>query len=329
MTAWVSIPNGDIDPDSPITTSLITALRDNPIAITEKASGAPVLANDYIATAMIANSQVTQAKVAAAAVGQSQLKTSISSVSTTTSMSILTLPGGTYGFYPQIKADPITGDLVTATIGGYRNTITKASWTATYATRIVLGKDGVGGTLSAQQRYVAACPPYDHGDGRIGQFIFVLMDNATGCPDAVYAAPEAPWHLNGPTDIRADFYDAKDRGWRWKDVRETDWVWSGEVQDYTPRTSVVGRELIEITQAMKMADMLLIPHPFIGNDLTGKTIVLLDPVSDYTWNLAEMHEQGVSPNELIHGDFIRIDNTPINRAGPPGVLVVPYHWKFT
>lgn len=41
MTTYVSIPTADIDTDSPLTQSLMTALRDNPTAITEGASGAP------------------------------------------------------------------------------------------------------------------------------------------------------------------------------------------------------------------------------------------------------------------------------------------------
>jgi len=41
MTTYTSIPNADIDQDSPVTQPLMTALRDNPIAITEGASGAP------------------------------------------------------------------------------------------------------------------------------------------------------------------------------------------------------------------------------------------------------------------------------------------------
>lgn len=42
MTAWVDIPNGDIDQDSPVTQPLVTALRDNPIAIAEGTTAAPV-----------------------------------------------------------------------------------------------------------------------------------------------------------------------------------------------------------------------------------------------------------------------------------------------
>jgi hypothetical protein len=46
MTSYVAIPNGDIDQDSPITQPLMTALRDNPIAITEAAPGAPRIVGD-------------------------------------------------------------------------------------------------------------------------------------------------------------------------------------------------------------------------------------------------------------------------------------------
>ena len=41
MTAYVTIADSEIDPDSPITTGLKTKERDNPIAITEGSSGAP------------------------------------------------------------------------------------------------------------------------------------------------------------------------------------------------------------------------------------------------------------------------------------------------
>ena len=41
MTTWTEIPNSDIDPESPLTASLVTALRDNARAVTEGASGAP------------------------------------------------------------------------------------------------------------------------------------------------------------------------------------------------------------------------------------------------------------------------------------------------
>lgn len=41
MTTYTAIPIGDVDQDSPVTQPLLTLLRDNPIAVTEAASGAP------------------------------------------------------------------------------------------------------------------------------------------------------------------------------------------------------------------------------------------------------------------------------------------------
>ena len=41
MTTYTAIPNGDIDQDSPLTQPLLTLVRDNPIAISEGATGAP------------------------------------------------------------------------------------------------------------------------------------------------------------------------------------------------------------------------------------------------------------------------------------------------
>ena len=87
----------------------------------------------------------------------------------------------------------------------------------------------------------------------------------------------------------------------------------------------------EITQAIKNADMPLIPHPFMGNDLTGKTVVLLDPVCDLMWDIAEMckYHDGFNINELLHEGYIAIDNQPLNRAGPPNIPIVGFKWKKT
>lgn len=40
---WTTIPDSDIDPDSPITTGLMTAYRDNFAALAEGLSGAPLI----------------------------------------------------------------------------------------------------------------------------------------------------------------------------------------------------------------------------------------------------------------------------------------------
>ena len=48
MTTYVTIPNTDVDQDSPVTVALMTAYRDNVIAVTEGATGAPRNAHTLI-----------------------------------------------------------------------------------------------------------------------------------------------------------------------------------------------------------------------------------------------------------------------------------------
>ena len=69
--AFTAIPDGDVDPESPITTSLMVALRDNPEGIAGAAGGAP-----QIITGAITNLAVTTAKIAAAAVTAAELANS-------------------------------------------------------------------------------------------------------------------------------------------------------------------------------------------------------------------------------------------------------------
>ena len=91
-------------------------------------------------------------------------------------------------------------------------------------------------------------------------------------------------------------------------------------------------EIYEITQAVKQADMPLIPHPF-GGDLTGKTIVLIDPVSRMCEQLLRMHGEFASSPEsigmLLHRDYLRVGNTPLARNAPPGVMPVAAAWRLT
>lgn len=42
MTTWTDIANSEVDQDSPITQTLMTALRDNPVAIAEQTAGSPI-----------------------------------------------------------------------------------------------------------------------------------------------------------------------------------------------------------------------------------------------------------------------------------------------
>ena len=54
MTTFVTIPDADVDQDSPVTVALMTALRDNPLAIAD-GGGGPVLGLTMLAATTIAS----------------------------------------------------------------------------------------------------------------------------------------------------------------------------------------------------------------------------------------------------------------------------------
>jgi len=114
----------------------------------------------------IANSSITQSK----------LKTTSGSITQFSPGSVnMTLPGGQYGFYPQIKG---RGDAVIA--NGFNNTFS-------YVTNVCLTK----GTsyIYAQQRYVQS-------SGEI-YWVFILRDKTTKDIKSVWQAPDHPCMGNG------------------------------------------------------------------------------------------------------------------------------------
>lgn len=58
MTDYTTILDTQVDPEAPITSELMTALRDNPIAITEGASGAPQVQRAAIQNAAVDNTKI-------------------------------------------------------------------------------------------------------------------------------------------------------------------------------------------------------------------------------------------------------------------------------
>jgi hypothetical protein len=271
-------------------------------------------------------SPVTIDEIGAATVAQAWLKTTTGIVATAGSTEeVLTLPGGEYGFFPQAK--------ISASGGGNRVAFRGMSTSESYVTSIGLSADS-GYSAYAQQRYVQASPPYDLGDGEIPLFIFVKL-SALGAVLASYVAPEAPWHYNGPTDIRAERYSADRRGYRKMKqfIAEHGSIRAAVAAGMTRDAAALAYRsspLIEteITQAIKNADMGLIPHPF-GNLAAGETVVLLDPVSPLVSRLATLHEAGESISDVLHGGNLIVTNNEVVRAAPPGVLTVQARWKLT
>ena len=116
--------------------------------------------------------------LADASVTQAKLKTSSGEVSTTsTTEANLTLPGGEYGFYPQLY-----GYLYSA---GF---CAQPSGFGSYTTNIVLTAM-TGYTAFARQRYVTS-------SGEV-HWVFILRDKTTKDTIAMYQAPDHPCFGNG------------------------------------------------------------------------------------------------------------------------------------
>jgi hypothetical protein len=273
---------------------------------------------------------VTQATIRDSAVGQAQLKTAQSEVSTTSSTGAnLTLPGGEYGFYPEMRnsgANPT--DVYIA-----ENAI-NSSYVCNVWIRVAAA------TGYARQRHIQASPPYDYGDGEVGFNTFAVVDNASGRIESVYGSISAPWHYNGPTDIRAGYI--RDDGMPCRLVSRAKFECcvnninlAAMLKDPATRDRALAlladkdRVELEIRQEIKNKDLPLVPHPFLGNDLTGKTVVMLDPISDLAWQLAAINETGESINEILHDGYMQVDNTALARTTPNGVIVVSATWKNT
>lgn len=345
MPDYTELDADDLGVDRFATSPTAQALYDNPIAIAEGASGAPriqtgalqnlavtsaKLATDSVTSAKIADDAVTQQKVNDAAIGQNQLETATGTVSTAGS-SNLTLPGGQYGFYPQISS---TGGTMTGTIslsgsfGGFTTNIGLSVGTASLA--------------EARQRYVEASPPYDLGDGDVPLFIFALVD-ASGKIISSYAAETPPWAYNGPTDIRPDLYEKRKsgttftRGRPLKRVRRISPSLRLRLQSADPveraaallEQASAPLENVVITTAFKNTDMELIPHPFLQNALAGLSVILLDPVCQVVEQARALHREGESVPRLLHRGLITFDNVPLGRHTPNGVKAFAPKWRVT
>lgn len=366
--AYTAIPDTDIDSESPITTGLMTLLRDNPIGIANGDAGAPpvqvsALSSYPFTSGDLASGAVTQPKLGSASVGQAQLKTSSGVVSRTAiGQDKYALPGGEYGFYPQTNTTRPSGADGNITgaywLGGHYHTDHTVSatgvllqiipdWDAyiTYLSISFTGR-GYGDTsMNARQRYITASPPYDLGDGIVPAFVFAKLDT-NGAIESLYIAPEPPWAHNGPTDIAPTFVTAAGA---FKDVF-VDAVAARASEDDEQRTAAVAAYIaacqrkmqgrrewspsladpvpvrIPVDQRLKNADMLLVPQPFAPE--AGKTIVLLDPVSDLVERIAYLDQTGEDVVDIV-AHWLTLDNTPLQRNAPAGVLPIAARFRQT
>ena len=291
------------------------------------------VSSDEIAASAVGQSEIATdgvgaAEIAINVVAQAEIKEGIHEVSTNATFPIAVVPtGGSYTLWFQHKSNNASWN---STVGFPSS---QGTTSATYQTVYITHQTGHSGALSyLRSYYISGSPPYDLGDGDAGLFIFAMMHGNE--IRGISVSPDPVWAYNGPTNTMPDFTDKLGR--KFKKVKKglpftiaeakRD---PGKLRELVQAHNTADWEYVLIDQEMKNRDQYLLPHPYIRNDLTDKQIILLDPVSDISHELIEFAKAGESVNDLIHDGYLQLDNTPINRAVPPGVIPAAFKWRNT
>jgi hypothetical protein len=260
---------------------------------------------------------VFQLALEAAAVGRAELKNTTGSGSVTVTTGVNTsysLAGGSYAWWTAsaTNSGPVGfggGDLGAGVIGVYQNS-------------------GSSKDFFVDERYIQASPPYDLGNGQVPLFVWAMIDNGSGAIVGTQVAPDPTWAYHGPTDVTPEYYRGNRPYRRYAQV-------GGVPLRSALRDRALAQQILagdaplewverEITTAFKNIDMGIVPHPFVGNDMTGRSVVLIDPVGRMAERLhAIQADQGAREvRDLLLKDTLRLDNTPLDAITPPGVTAV-------
>lgn len=300
-----------------LTSSQMANLDNNFEALAAGDVGAPSILNAALGTSCVT---------------QNKLSTSTASGSTTTSTYALT--GGNYSWWTISTVFGNTGNpeyiLSTYAWGSNANQATGILG----LTSITLDSLGTGNTTTLtahiDERYITASPPYGTGSEDWPLFIYVMRRISDGYILAASSAPDPIWAYHGPTNINYDFKDVDGR--LKKKVRAADIgsrKLSKEILNAIKTKNLLKQEElfaayassplveIEVTKEYKNSDMNTHAHPWIGSDLTGVEIILLEPRR--TERLYMLHTDGENIRDLVlSGDIVILDDAP-GHVKPVGV----------
>ena len=312
---------------SVLTSLKMTQLYDNFAAFANKDAGAPTLAASY----------VTQTMIAATAIGQGELNTSLNTISGTgyQGTTLVLLASGQYTFMGTTMMGAGSGADTFAYDPAFSanfNSISRLE-----GVRISYAWNVSPETCYIRHRYINASPPYDpFGLGDQDLFVYAMIDNASGNVIAAWEADDPPWAHNGPTDNSPDTFI---KGIPCKEEIDIPAEFSGvdmHKADPVKRLEFISalpqfeKRIVPIDNVRKNADMALIPHPWQENDLAGKSIVLLCG-SKLLEQLRAVRASGDEIGNVLAKGYLNIDNSNIAQAKnvPNEILVVGAKWKDT
>lgn len=304
-------------------------------AIANDAVGQAEIAANAVGQAEIANNAVGNAAMANDAIGQAELKTSTQSVSTSLkAVYIVTASGGRFSLYGDCRSDAVGPYSVPLEV---RLTMESYSLSSSYQVNFNLHGTTTNATwtMFGRLEYIQASPPYDLGDGVVAGFIYATIDNSSGDIVGLSISQDPPWMHNGTTDTSHDYVDSK-TGKHYKnkvvrDIKLSDALSNPRLmEEYKEQLENPVIEVVEITQDIKNADMNELPHPLMNNDLDGLTVVLLDPMSDFTHMLMDLISDSSDDYSDVHDmitKHVKLSSSPLNRCMPNGVCALKPNWR--
>jgi hypothetical protein len=334
MTTFLTRTSTHLGVDRIFTSVTATALYNNLFAAFQGDATA-ISAGIQVLTAAIGDLQVTEGKIAAgavtegklgnSAVAQAKLKSttasgSVQEASGTTDVSY-TLTGGNYSWW--------TGSADTSSGAGF-------AFSSGNVAAGVIGLrnlNAAGAFFFVDERYITASPPYNLGHGDIPLFVMALVAG-DGTLRGISVAPDPTWAYHGPTNIAPEFYDETGRPFR--RYREVEGVPIAQaVKDLATLQKMLAGQIEvqtvtrEITQEVKNADMNLFPHPWVGNNMTGLTAVMLDPLSPLVDRLSLISSEAGAHEVrgIIEKGYLNLGNVRLSMNAPAGVMPVEANWR--
>jgi hypothetical protein len=307
--------------DLPSEANITAVAGDSLIGFATAANQVHVISYTKAAGTQIAS--VTQTQMADNAIGQAELKdaTATNSLALPAGVSsTLGLTGGDYAMWTA-SADSLSSDLI-----GFGHTNTASGLIGVICTTAT--------TFFTDERYFTASPPYNLGNGDIPMFILLTIDSGGNIVE-ISVAPDPPWAFKGPTIITPT-HTINGKQFRRvatinnKNLHNISHSDPDMIKFMQGNVPIVHKD-IEITQAVKNADMNLIPHPWFRNNRSGVTTVLLDPVGSLVNRFFDIYLNSNAREvfNIIHTGKITIGNTDIGANSPQGVMPVSVKWKLT
>lgn len=243
-------------------------------------------------------------------VGQNELKTSTGSVSGSFSSGTFdNISLNAYSVFPDIEADQTNVNMNPASSNASASPDSPQFRINAFSNTTV--------NYDVAWRYVQSSPPYNLGDGQVGAFIYLNM-NQDGSIKDVWISEDPPWYGIGTHFVDGELHYVDLSGTSFDNVEKgklTLKEWKNQLsKDYVP--------LSEDPHRYKERR----PKPFPGSN----NVVILDPACDLCHELIEIHKNMIAvPEEpnltavLSNGYFeVKNDVTDKRETSIPGVSIV-------